>query len=121
MSERDNSLGAFLLGFIVGGLTGAIVSLLYAPKAGDETRQYVKERAIELRDKAGDVVEHTYVQAETVAKEGVKRAEVVLDEAKTRATDLKSSGKSLLEEQKAKLRKTAKAVEEELPEAPAEE
>ncbi len=121
MSERDNSLGAFLLGFIVGGLTGAIVSLLYAPKSGDETREYVKERAIELRDKAGETFEQTYTQAETVAKEGVKRAEVVLDEAKTRATELKSTGKSLLEEQKTKLKKAVKAVEEELPEAPAEE
>ena len=48
MSERDN-FGAFLIGFLVGGITGAVVSLLYAPKSGDETRTVIKEKAIELK------------------------------------------------------------------------
>ena len=37
MSDRDE-FGAFLVGFIVGGLTGAVVSLLFAPQSGEETR-----------------------------------------------------------------------------------
>ena len=50
MSERDN-FGAFLIGFLVGGITGAVVSLLYAPKSGDETRTVIKEKAIELKER----------------------------------------------------------------------
>ncbi len=34
MSDRDE-FGAFLLGFIVGGLTGAVASLLLAPQSGE--------------------------------------------------------------------------------------
>ncbi len=37
MSERDE-FGAFLVGFVIGGLSGAIVSLLFAPQSGEETR-----------------------------------------------------------------------------------
>ena len=51
MSDRDE-FGAFLVGFVVGGLTGAVVALLFAPQSGDETRALIKDKSIELRDKA---------------------------------------------------------------------
>ena len=51
MSDRDE-FGAFLVGFIVGGLTGAVVALLFAPQSGEETRALIKDKSIELRDKA---------------------------------------------------------------------
>ena len=50
MAERDE-FGAFLIGFIIGGLTGAAISLIMAPQSGDETREMLKDRAIELREK----------------------------------------------------------------------
>ena len=56
MSDRDE-FGAFLVGFIVGGLTGAVVSLLFAPQSGEETRALIKDKSIELRDKAGVTAE----------------------------------------------------------------
>ena len=37
MSDRDE-FGAFLVGFIVGGLSGAVVALLFAPQTGEENR-----------------------------------------------------------------------------------
>ncbi len=37
MNDRDE-FGAFLVGFIVGGLSGAVVALLFAPQTGEETR-----------------------------------------------------------------------------------
>ena len=48
----DNSdFGAFLVGFVVGGLTGAAVSLLFAPQSGEETRAILRDKAVELRDR----------------------------------------------------------------------
>ena len=47
MSDESN-FGSFLMGFTVGALAGAIVSLLMAPQTGEETRQVIKEKAIEL-------------------------------------------------------------------------
>ena len=51
MSDNDE-FGAFLVGFIVGGVAGAVAALLLAPQSGEETRAIIKERSIELRDKA---------------------------------------------------------------------
>ncbi len=66
MSDRD-SFGAFLVGFFVGGITGAVVSLLLAPQSGDETRTVIKEKAIELKDKTAATAEEVYHKAEKVA------------------------------------------------------
>lgn len=102
MSERDE-FGAFLIGFVVGGLTGAITALLLAPQTGEETRGVIKERAIELRDKASTSVGEVYTSAETAAAEAVKRAEALLAQAKETAAELQKKGAVVIEEQKAKL------------------
>jgi gas vesicle protein len=87
MSDRDE-FGAFLVGFIVGGLTGAVVALLFAPQSGEETRALIKDKSIELRDKAQLTAEETYARAEAAAKEARARAEELAHEAKVRAEEL---------------------------------
>ncbi len=104
MSNKDE-FGAFLIGFFVGGLTGAVVSLLLAPQSGEETRTVIKERAIELRDKASETAGEVYNKAEETANEAVKRAEELLAEAKEKAIVVKEKGQALYEEQKARVSK----------------
>jgi gas vesicle protein len=62
MSDHDD-FGSFLVGFVVGGLTGAVVALLFAPQSGEETRTVIKEKSIELRDKASQTSEETLARA----------------------------------------------------------
>lgn len=76
MSDHDE-FGAFLVGFIVGGLSGAVVALLFAPQSGEETRALIKDKSIELRDKA-----------QMTAEEAIARAEAVAADARARADDL---------------------------------
>jgi len=87
MSERDE-FGAFLVGFVVGGLTGAVVALLFAPQSGEETRALIKDKSIELRDKAQVSAEEAYHRAEKLAADARLRAEELAKEAKERATEL---------------------------------
>ena len=87
MSDRDE-FGAFLVGFVVGGLTGAVVALLFAPQSGEETRALIKDKSIELRDKAQMTAEEAYARAEQAAKEARVRAEELAKEARERATEL---------------------------------
>ena len=56
--SNDNS-GSVLIGFIVGAMTGAAVALLFAPASGEETREYLGERAREGREKARDAMEQS--------------------------------------------------------------
>jgi gas vesicle protein len=75
MSNRDE-FGIFAIGFLVGGLTAAVVALLFAPQSGEETRALIKEKSIELRD-----------QAQQTAEEAMARAEAIAAEARTRGDE----------------------------------
>jgi gas vesicle protein len=44
----------FLAGLLVGALVGAALGLLFAPQAGEETREQVKAKALKLKDAAAE-------------------------------------------------------------------
>ncbi len=49
--------GSNLLAFLVGGLMGAGLALLFAPRSGRETREQIREYAKDLESKVKDQVE----------------------------------------------------------------
>lgn len=102
MAERDE-FGAFLIGFIIGGMTGVVSALLLAPQSGEETRTIIREKAIELRDRASESVEDAYAQAEHAAVEARARAEELARIARERAEEVQRRGQVVLEEQRARL------------------
>jgi gas vesicle protein len=53
---RDEGAGAgsILLAFLLGAVSGAAIALLYAPQSGQETRDYLGEKAEEARRRAAD-------------------------------------------------------------------
>ncbi|MCI0520231.1 MAG: YtxH domain-containing protein [Chloroflexi bacterium] len=88
----DNDFGAFLAGFVLGGLVGAAVSLLLAPQSGAETRAVIRDKSIELKDKA------------SVAADDVRhRADEFAVHTKERAVELQKRGVETFEEQKVRL------------------
>jgi gas vesicle protein len=92
MSDRDSDIGAFLAGFVVGGLVGAAAALLLAPQSGEETRTLIRDKSIELK-----------TQVEETAADARAKAERIAHDAKSRAEDLQRRGQVLLDEQKARL------------------
>ena len=57
--DRDAAASSVILSFLLGGVAGAALALLYAPRTGRETREYLggklregAERGRELRDQA---------------------------------------------------------------------
>ncbi|GER79841.1 MAG: YtxH domain-containing protein [Anaerolineales bacterium] len=121
MSDRDE-FGAFLVGFIVGGLTGAVVSLLFAPQSGEETRALIKDKSIELRDKASVSAEQALAKAEAAAAEARARADELAKELKARGesvvSDVRTRGGAIVEDVKTRgknavesIRKTKKTDE----------
>ncbi len=115
MSERDE-FGAFLVGFIVGGLTGAVVALLFAPQSGEETRAVIKERSIELRDKAAEEAEAAWKRAEEAALEARTKAEDLLKQAQAQGEEItlkaREKGQELVETTKSKSKELVDTTKE---------
>jgi gas vesicle protein len=78
MSDNGDGAISFFAGFLFGGIVGAGVALLLAPQAGEETRDQLRSRGIELRDRAEE--------AASVAQE--------------RAADMEAKGKVMLAERR---------------------
>ena len=57
MSNDNQQSGMVLLAFMVGALTGAAAALLYAPASGEETREYLGQKAREGRARAREAVD----------------------------------------------------------------
>lgn len=93
MSDNGNDLATFLAGFIVGGLVGAATALLLAPQAGEDTREVIREKSIELKDKAVSTADETRVRAEKALEEARLRADEKFEDVRVRAGDLATKTK----------------------------
>jgi gas vesicle protein len=62
--KTGNNTISIISAFALGGLIGAAVALLMAPQSGEETRTMLRERGMEITDKAHDTAEETRRRAE---------------------------------------------------------
>jgi len=88
MSDSRGSMD-FMAGFLVGGLVGAALALLFAPARGEEVREQIKEKGIELQHLAHDITADPNRFAEEVTSKG----RAVLDEQRTRFQQAVEEGK----------------------------
>ena len=58
-TDNQSGSGNVMLAFMVGAITGAAVALLFAPASGDETREYLGQKARESRDRAREAAEQS--------------------------------------------------------------
>jgi len=65
MAEKDRS---FALGFLLGAVAGVAIGFLYAPKSGKETRELLKEKAGEIKEKAEEGFEKVKETASNIVK-----------------------------------------------------
>jgi len=96
--NKNMASGTFLTGVLVGGLAGAAVALFLAPQSGQETRQQIRQKGIELRGQAEDTLNEAYARVEAVAADMRRRAE-----------DFQAQGQVILEEGQ---RQLAQALQE---------
>ncbi len=97
----DESQGwEFFTGFLLGAVVGAAAALLLAPQSGEETREVIRERGIELQGRMGQTTDDARRRAEDMAAQARERAasaqersRTVLDEQKSRLQDAIDQGK----------------------------
>jgi gas vesicle protein len=58
MSRDSIGPGTLMLAFVVGAATGAAAALLLAPASGEETRDYLNQKAREGRERTREAVDH---------------------------------------------------------------
>lgn len=63
------SVGKFLAGFVIGGVVGGLVGILLAPQSGDETRKVLKDKSLELKDKAQTTVSEIQMKADGIVSD----------------------------------------------------
>jgi len=86
MSNDTSSGGTVMLAFLVGALTGAAVALLFAPASGEETREYLGQRAREGRARAREALEQgreTYQRQRENLTTAVERGREAFNQART--------------------------------------
>ncbi len=103
MSDQNGDFGAFLAGFVIGGLVGAAVALILAPQSGEETRTLIHDRSIELKDMAAEKAETARIKAEAAAAEARARADELAKMTQDKANELKKKGQEVYKAQKSKL------------------
>lgn len=87
MTDNSNSFGSYLAGFIVGGLVGAAVALMMAPQSGEETRGMIRDKSIELRDRASDSMEDARLRAEKAIDDARMRVDELSQQLRARGGD----------------------------------
>jgi gas vesicle protein len=68
------------MGFVTGVVVGGVVALLYAPKAGKETREFLKSKAEYTKEEALVLAEHAKQVALEKARQAKAAAEAVARE-----------------------------------------
>jgi len=76
---QDRSMA---MGFITGALIGVVIGLLYAPKTGKETREFLKTTALQTKEEAYVLAE----RAKEVAIERARQARAAAEAAAAAAT-----------------------------------
>ncbi len=89
------------LSFLLGGLMGAGVALLLAPKSGRETRQRIKDLADDVKAKAEDYAE----QARGQVNAAVEKGKGFVQDQKSIIASAVDAGKEAYEKEKERLAK----------------
>jgi gas vesicle protein len=83
----DNDGGTSGLGWFLAGLgIGTLVGVLYAPKAGKETREDIANSALEAKQKAAELVEQGRQKATEYVEQGRLKANELVEQGKQQAT-----------------------------------
>lgn len=113
MDENRTAKG-LLLGFVAGGIVGASLALLFAPKSGRELRSDIKTRKDEFLDDTSEYLQIAKTKASDLINEGKRKSEELISDAKKKASSLIGDANSILNDAKQKATNTLGSTKEKL-------
>jgi gas vesicle protein len=105
MNNEEKKIILMITVFAVGGLVGAGTMLLMAPQSGEKTREVIRKKGVEIKDKAVSSAEETRHRAED-------RLDDITSQTKDRMSSLKDRGQKELDAQRANLKKKVRETRE---------
>jgi gas vesicle protein len=69
----EHRCGEWVKGFLIGGMVGAVIGILYAPKSGKETRDELAGKAKDLAGKVKEEYETALEKSKTAYESVIKR------------------------------------------------
>jgi gas vesicle protein len=84
--EREDGGGSFLMGLLAGTVLGAGLGMLFAPKAGAETRKQLSEQATRLRSTATDTIHQASDKLSQVSQQASEKLNQVSQQASAKVS-----------------------------------
>jgi gas vesicle protein len=113
MAERDWDL---VKGVVIGGLIGAAIGILFAPKSGKETRQDIANKADELLAKAKEEYEKAAEKSKAAYETAIRRlkdaegtAREKVEEIEEKVSEFAHQSAETLVDSKSRLKKAVDA------------
>ncbi|AIE61059.1 YtxH domain-containing protein [Bacillus methanolicus] len=91
--EGNSGSKEFMIGAMIGGVIGAAVALLFAPKSGKELRNNLNEQAIVLKEKTGKFRESVMTKGNSLASAAKEKTVQLREQAKIKGNELASVAK----------------------------
>jgi gas vesicle protein len=104
--ERGAGASGILLSFLLGGLTGAALALLYAPRSGRETRELLGEKLREGAERGRDLKDRALERGREVlddAADYVEKQRENLDRRRERLAAAVEAGRAAYRDEKDKM------------------
>lgn len=99
-NEQNNGL-AMVFAFFTGFMAGAVVSLLYAPSSGKETRRKIRDTSIEAKNRTVEFANQASDSArqgvQTIMEQGKESVHTIVDSGKERIQQAGEQVKSAVE------------------------
>jgi gas vesicle protein len=97
--ERGYSAAGVALAFIMGGVLGGCLAMLFAPESGRRTRERLRDLAADVRDRTVDFSEDLRDKAE----EALERGKELIEEKKTIVSAAVQAGKEAMQRERDRL------------------
>ena len=118
--RRRAALLPHLVSFATGALLGAAAGMLFATQSGEETREQIQKKSLELSEQATHKAEEARAKAEHLLADARQKFDEATKELQTRAKELQEQAKTLIDEKQAQLKELTHKEEAEVAEAVAE-
>lgn len=104
-STTHMNRGSGLAAFVIGGLVGGTIALLYAPQSGRKTRELLMTEGQETADKVMKSIREAQESVLKTIDDAQVRMEAMSEQTKERLGRLQEIARTTLDEQKGSLRK----------------